>query len=113
MHIFSSLKTLCNGLESSPETFSPDAVFDTRLAGMISRRNRSKELTSVTHQATVIYGLKIRNFIHKGLKKLYFENSSKGSHPEAADKLCKMLAFCRIWKIQMNLRPFLCGMLTG
>ena len=49
-------------------------------------------LTSVKLQATV--GLvKIRTFAHKGLKKLYAEDSAKGVPPDTADKLRKMLAF--------------------
>ena len=37
--------------------------------------------------------MKIRNFVHKGLKRLYAEDSAKGVPPDAADKLRKMLAF--------------------
>jgi proteic killer suppression protein len=37
--------------------------------------------------------LRIRNFAHKGLKKLYAEDNAKGVPPDAADKLLKMLAF--------------------
>ena len=37
--------------------------------------------------------MKIRNFTHKGLKKLYAEDSAKGVLPDSADKLRKMLAF--------------------
>jgi proteic killer suppression protein len=37
--------------------------------------------------------MKIRNFIHKGLKRLYEEDSAKGVPAESADKLRKMLAF--------------------
>ena len=37
--------------------------------------------------------MKIRNFIHKGLKKLYEEDSPKGVSAETVDKLRKMLAF--------------------
>jgi proteic killer suppression protein len=37
--------------------------------------------------------MKIRNFVHKGLKKLYAEDSVKGVPPDAVDKLRKMLAF--------------------
>ena len=37
--------------------------------------------------------VKIRNFIHKGLKNLYTEDSAKGVPPNTADKLRKMLAF--------------------
>lgn len=37
--------------------------------------------------------MKIRNFIHKGLQRLYSENNAKGLAPDSVDKLCKMLAF--------------------
>jgi proteic killer suppression protein len=37
--------------------------------------------------------MKIRNFRHKGLKKLYPDESSKGVPPGTVDKLRKMLAF--------------------
>jgi proteic killer suppression protein len=37
--------------------------------------------------------VKIRNFTHKGLKRLYLEDSAKSIPPDAADKLRKMLAF--------------------
>lgn len=37
--------------------------------------------------------MKIRSFAHKGLKRLYAEDISKGVPPESADKLRKMLAF--------------------
>ena len=37
--------------------------------------------------------MKIRSFAHKGLKRLYAEDSVKGVPPDMADKLCKMLAF--------------------
>ncbi len=37
--------------------------------------------------------MKIRNFVHKGLKKLYAEDVVKGVPPDTVDKLRKMLAF--------------------
>jgi len=37
--------------------------------------------------------VRIRNFTHKGLKRLYAEDVAKGVPPETADKLRKMLAF--------------------
>jgi len=37
--------------------------------------------------------VKIRNFVHKGLKRLYEEDSAKGVPPDTLDKLRKMLAF--------------------
>jgi toxin HigB-1 len=49
-------------------------------------------LTSVRLRATVAL-IKIRKFVHKGLRKLYAEDSVKGVPPDAVDKLRKMLAF--------------------
>lgn len=37
--------------------------------------------------------MRIRNFAHKGLQRLYAEDVAKGVPPDAADKLRKMLAF--------------------
>jgi proteic killer suppression protein len=37
--------------------------------------------------------VRIERFLHKGLKKLYVEDSAKGLPAGAADKLRKMLAF--------------------
>src|ERR1700756_1486188 len=37
--------------------------------------------------------VKIRNFVHKGLKRLYAEDVVKGVPPDTVDKLRKMLAF--------------------
>jgi len=37
--------------------------------------------------------VKIRNFSHKGLHKLYAEDSARSVPPDSADKLRKMLAF--------------------
>ena len=37
--------------------------------------------------------VKIRNFVHKGLKKLYEEDNAKSVPPDTVDKLRKMLAF--------------------
>jgi toxin HigB-1 len=37
--------------------------------------------------------VKIRSFAHKGLKRLYAEDSTKSIPPDSADKLRKMLAF--------------------
>ena len=37
--------------------------------------------------------MKIRNFVHKGLKQLYAEDGASGVPPDTADKLRKMLAF--------------------
>jgi len=57
--------------------------------------------------------VKIRNFAHKGLKRLYSEASAKGVPPDTVDKLRKMFAYLdnmedpdelqalRIWKPHM------------
>jgi proteic killer suppression protein len=37
--------------------------------------------------------VKIRNCVHKGLKRFYKEDSAKGIPPDTADKLRKMFAF--------------------
>jgi len=37
--------------------------------------------------------MKIRSFIHKGLKRLYEDDIEKGVPPESVDKLRKILAF--------------------
>jgi len=37
--------------------------------------------------------MKMRNFVHKGLKRLYTEDSTQGVPPDSADKLRKMFAF--------------------
>jgi proteic killer suppression protein len=37
--------------------------------------------------------VKIRNFVHKGLERLYAEDIAKGVPPDTVDKLRKMLAF--------------------
>jgi proteic killer suppression protein len=52
----------------------------------------SKRLTSVAPQATV-RRVKIRNFAHKGLRRLYDEDNGKSLPPDSVDKLRKMLAF--------------------
>ena len=37
--------------------------------------------------------MRIRNFAHKGLKKLYEDDVARGVPPDSVDKLRKMLAF--------------------
>jgi proteic killer suppression protein len=37
--------------------------------------------------------VKIRNFVHKGLKNLYTQDSARGVSPDSVDKMRKMLAF--------------------
>ena len=38
-------------------------------------------------------GVKIRNVVHKGLRRLYAQDNAKGGPPDTVDKLRKMLAF--------------------
>lgn len=42
---------------------------------------------------TLRLAVKIRNFAHKGLRRLYEEDKAKGVPPDAVDKLRKMLAY--------------------
>ena len=49
-------------------------------------------MISVTLQDTVCR-TKIRGFAHKGLKRLYEDDSAKGVPPDAVDKLRKMFEF--------------------
>ena len=37
--------------------------------------------------------MRIRNFVHRGLQRLYLEDSTKGVPPDTVDKLRKMFAF--------------------
>jgi proteic killer suppression protein len=37
--------------------------------------------------------VKIRNFAHRGLQRLYLEDNAKGVPPDTADKLRKMLGY--------------------
>jgi proteic killer suppression protein len=52
----------------------------------------SRHLKSVRLQAT-LFQVRIRNFIHKGLKRLHRDDATKGIPPDTVDKLRKMLAF--------------------
>ena len=49
-------------------------------------------MTSVRLRATLDQ-VRIRNFVHKGLKRLYEDGVAKGVPPDTVDKLRKMLAF--------------------
>jgi proteic killer suppression protein len=49
-------------------------------------------LTSVRLRATVSQ-VRIRNFVHKGVKKLYVDDVAKGVPPDSVEKLRKMLGF--------------------
>ena len=48
----------------------------------------------------------IRSFAHKGLKRLYLEDRSKGLPPDAVDKLRAMLTFLQDMKEPETLRVF-------
>jgi toxin HigB-1 len=50
--------------------------------------------------------VKIRNFAHKGLKRLYSEDNVKGVPPGTVDKLRKMLAFLDDMENADELRAF-------
>jgi toxin HigB-1 len=50
--------------------------------------------------------VKIRTFVHKGLKKLYAEDGAKGVPPDTVDKLRKMLAFLDDMQDAEELRSF-------
>ena len=48
----------------------------------------------------------MRNFVHKGLKRLYLEDSAKGLPPDAVDKLRAMLTFLEDMQEPQELRAF-------
>jgi len=48
--------------------------------------------------------VRIRSVAHKGLRRLYDENSAKGVDPDAVDKLRKMLAFLEAMQAPDELR---------
>ena len=48
----------------------------------------------------------IRNFVHKGLKRLYLEDDPKGLPPDAVDKLRAMLTFLQDMQNPGRLRAF-------
>ncbi|MEP7354029.1 MAG: type II toxin-antitoxin system RelE/ParE family toxin [Acidobacteriota bacterium] len=48
----------------------------------------------------------IRNFVHKGLRKLYLEDNPKGLPPDAVDKLVAMLTFLQDVQDANHLRAF-------
>lgn len=50
--------------------------------------------------------VEIRNFLHKGLKKLYLEDSAKGLPPDAVEKLRAMLTFLQDMEEPEKLRTF-------
>ena len=50
--------------------------------------------------------MKIGNFVHKGLKRLYVEDGAKGLPPDAVDKLRAMLTFLQDMQNPEKLRVF-------
>jgi proteic killer suppression protein len=48
----------------------------------------------------------IRNFLHKGLRRLYLEDSAKGLSPDVVDKLRAMLTFLQDMRDPEELRGF-------
>jgi toxin HigB-1 len=50
--------------------------------------------------------VRIRNFVHKGLKQLYLEDESKGLPLEAVERLRAMLAFLQEMRNPETLRAF-------
>jgi proteic killer suppression protein len=50
--------------------------------------------------------VRIRNFVHKGLKRLYLEDSAKGLPPDAVGKLRAMLTFLQDIQDPERLRAF-------
>jgi len=63
-------------------------------------------LTSVMLRATLI-AVRIRNFVHKGLKRLYTEDNPKGLPADALDKIRKMIAFLQDMEDADELRSIL------
>ena len=60
--------------------------------------------------------MKVRRIAHKGLRRLYEENSSKGLSADTVDKLCKMLTFLDAMQDPEDLRSlplWKAHMLTG
>ena len=62
-------------------------------------------LIGVRQHAT-IYRVKIRNFVHKGLKKLFVEDIAQGLPPDAVDKLRAILTFLQDMRDPEKLRAF-------
>lgn len=62
-------------------------------------------LTCVRLRATV-WVVRIRNFLHKGLKRLYWEDNAKGLPADAVEKLRAMLTFLQDLQNPETLRAF-------
>jgi len=96
-HLFITVKRFRNSLGTAPHGWEAE---NARYYGRLQRGKGTASfptkhghgLTSVRLQATVIQ-VRIRNFIHKGLKKLYADDAARGVPPDTVDKLRKMLAF--------------------
>jgi proteic killer suppression protein len=63
------------------------------------------QLTGVRRRATVL-PVRITSFLHKGLKRLYLEDSAKGVPPDAVDKLRAILTFLQDIEDPEKLRAF-------
>jgi len=50
--------------------------------------------------------VEIRNIVHKGLRKLYMDDSAKGLPPDAVDKLRAMLTYMQDMQDPERLRAF-------
>jgi len=62
-------------------------------------------LTGVRLRAT-LKPLRIRGFVHKGLKRLYLEDNAKSLPADAVEKLRAMLAFLQDMQDSEDLRAF-------
>jgi len=58
-----------------------------------SRRKPEASRKAKLEDAAFEESRKLRNFMHKGLKRVYAEDNGKGVPPDTVDKLRKMLAF--------------------
>jgi proteic killer suppression protein len=50
--------------------------------------------------------MELKSFVHKGLRKLYVDDSAKGLPPDSVDKLRAMLSFLRDMQDPERLRSF-------
>ena len=56
--------------------------------------------------------MRVRSIAHKGLRRLYEKNSSKGLSADTVDKLRKMLTFLDAMESPEELRALPCGKRT-
>jgi toxin HigB-1 len=54
----------------------------------------------------VLSGVRIQNFVHKGLKRLYLDDSAKSVPADAVDKLRAILSFLQDMEDPEKLRAF-------